>query len=698
MQQPSAAAAAGVRHSWRTACRQALAFVVLLLPGIVWFPGDADATGATFASIHDPREANAGSLWLRSSPEADVIAGLSVMTAMQVRVTGNTARVEITQRFQNPSDDWMEGLYVYPLSASAAVDRLTMQFGERIIRGEIQPRKTALAHYEKARRSGRQASLVAQDRPNMFMTSVANIAPRSDITVRIAYLEVIPFRDGRYTLKLPLAITPRYVPGDAPEATPERVAVSGTVPRADIEIDLRPGFPLASLDSHHHAITAADHRSETNRRIVTARADMDRDFELSWIPQQVADTVATAFTATADGVTHALVTLMPPDTAARPAPPREVIFIIDTSGSMGGGPLRQAKAALQLAIARLGADDRFNVIRFSDDASTLFAAPQAADPFVRAVAQRFVKSLRADGGTEMHAPLALALDATSPDGRLRQVVFITDGSVGNEAELIELVGDRLGDARLFTLGIGAAPNAWFLTEAAAVGRGSPTFIAATERVDERMADLFRKLERPALLDLELHWPDGAQLDLAAPLPLDLYAGDPLMVAIRLDGDTPPRGLTLAGRDATGHWVRQVPIVALEGETGIAKLWARERIGALSRRKRLSRGADVRRALDERILALSLDYGLVSELTSLVAVDSTPVRPDGMAGATAQVPTAAPAGTPWAGSAGFATTASPARLLASLGGLALLIGAGMTALRRLARRQRVPLWRHPARRQ
>ncbi|NGX15352.1 VIT domain-containing protein [Wenzhouxiangella sp. XN24] len=694
MQQTSAAA---VRPSWRTTCRQALAFVVLLLPGIVWFPGDADATGATLAPIHDPREANAGSLWLRPSPEADVIAGLSVMTGIQVRVTGSTARVEITQRFRNPSDEWMEGLYVYPLASSAAVDRLTMHFGERIIRGEIQPRETALAHYEKARRSGRQASLVAQDRPNMFMTSVANIAPRSEITVRIAYLEIIPFRDGRYTLKLPLAITPRFVPGGALEATPESVASSGTVPRADIEIDLRPGFPLASLDSHHHALTATRYRSETDRRVVSSRAAMDRDFELSWTPQQVADTVATAFTATKDAATHALVTLMPPDTAAQPAPPREVIFIIDTSGSMGGDPLRQAKTALQLAIARLGADDRFNIIRFSDDASALFAAPQAADPLARATAQRFVHSLRADGGTRMHGALALALDAPSRDERLRQIVFITDGSVGNEAELIELIDSRLGAARLFTLGIGAAPNAWFLAEAAAVGRGSPTFIAAAERVDERMADLFRKLERPALLDLELHWPDGAQPDLAAPLPLDLYAGDPLMVAIRLDGDTPPSGLTLAGRDATGHWVRQVPIVVLEGETGIAKLWARERIGALSRRKRLSRDAEAREALDERILALSLDYGLVSELTSLVAVDRTPVRPGGAAGATEQVRTAAPAGTPWARSAGFAPTASPAPLLAWVGALALLFGAGMSVLRRLAHRQRLSQEGHPARR-
>ena len=695
MKQPGASAV--VRPSWPTACRQAMAFVVLLLPGIVWFPADADTTGTSFASTHDPREANAGSLWLRSSPEAEVIAGLSVMTAMQVRVTGNTARVEITQRFQNPSDAWMEGLYVYPLSASSAVDRLTMQLGGRIIRGEIQPRETALVHYEQARRSGRQASLVAQDRPNMFMTSVANIAPRSEITVRIAYLETIPFRDGRYTLRLPLAITPRYSPGGVPEAAPQRVAVGGPAPRAKIEIDLQPGFPLASVHSHHHAVTTAEHGAGTNRHMISARAAMDHDFELSWTPQQLVDTVATAFTATADGATHALVTLMPPDSAAQPAPPREVIFIIDTSGSMGGAPLRQAKAALQLAIARLGADDRFNVIRFSDDASALFMAPQAADSLARAVAQRFVQSLRADGGTEMRIALALALDSGSRDEMLRQIVFITDGSVGNEAELIRLIGNRLGGARLFTLGIGAAPNAWFLTEAAAVGRGSPTFIAAAERVDEGMADLFRKLEQPALLDVGLRWPDGTQPDLAAPLPLDLYAGDPLTVAVRLDGDAPPSNLTLTGRDVTGHWVRQVPVVVLEGETGIAKLWARERIGALSRRKRLSPDVGLHRALDERILALSLDYGLVSELTSLVAVDSTPVRPGSTAGATAQIPTAAPAGTPWARSAGFASTASPAPLLAWLGGLALFIGAGMTALRRLARRQRVPLSRHPARR-
>lgn len=679
-----------VRRAWPTLCKYGLAFMVLLLPGIVWFPEDARATAPTHAAAADPWNSGAGSLWLRTSPEAEAIAGLTVTTEMQVRVTGSTARVEIAQRFRNPSDDWMEGLYVYPLSSGAAVDRLTMQLGERIIRGEIQPRETARASYENARQSGRQATLVDQQRPNMFTTSVANIAPHSEIVVRLAYLEVIPFRDGRYTLKLPLAITPRYVPdGNLEAATPEYV--EHTAPDARIEVELRAGFPLASLHSHHHAVTVIEHGLAGDRRLVSAQASADRDFELSWTPQQLQDTVASAFTETANGATHALVTLMPPDNAVQPAPPREVIFIIDTSGSMGGAPIRQAKAALRLAIARLRPDDRFNVIRFANDTSALFTAPQAADTVARAVAQRFVQSLQADGGTEMRAALALGLDARPLDERLRQIVFITDGSVGNEADLIQLIGSRLGTARLFTLGIGAAPNAWFLAEAAAVGRGSHTFITAEERVDERMAELFRKLERPAMLDLALHWPDGAQPQLAAPLPLDLYAGDPLMVAVKLPDNTPPSGLTLSGRDANGHWVRQVPLVVLEGETGIAKLWARERIGALSRRKRLTPDAELRDGLDTQILALSLDYGLVSELTSLVAVDATPVRPAGMPGNTVQAPTAAPAGTGWARSAGFAPTASIAPLLAWFGALALSIGMGLSLARRVKARPGWPAW-------
>ncbi|HUG98252.1 MAG TPA: marine proteobacterial sortase target protein [Gammaproteobacteria bacterium] len=682
------------QRDWRATCRRWLALFVLLLPGVVWFPADAAA---------DSRSPSAAGLWLRSSADAEPVAALGVDTRFRVRVTGNTARVEVTQTFSNPFDEWLEGLYVFPLAAAAAVDQMEMQLGERVIRGEIRPRAAARAAYEAARTTGRRASLVDQERPNLFTTSVANIPPRGEVTVRIAYLEVIPWRDERYTLKLPLAITPRYTPGvvidpggEVPwleaaiangwlgsSATPERVTASSQ--RAHIDIELSPGFALDSLHSLHHAVSIDEDAGTGRQRIRAAAAAAERDFELSWTPVLAPDTQAVVYAEQFAGETHALLMLTPPEVGAGATPPREVIFIIDTSGSMGGPPIQQARAALELGVARLKPQDHFNVIRFSNDASALFDRSRPADPAARRAARRFIASLEASGGTEMRPALELAFSTTARPGALRQVVFITDGSVANEADIIRLIERRRGDARLFTVGIGAAPNAWFMQEAAAAGRGSHTFIARAELVGGRMAELFRKLERPALIGLELHWPGANRPDLATPLPRDLYAGDPLVVVARLDHGPPSGLVTLAGRDAHGDWVHQVPIIALQGEAGIARLWARERITELSRRKRLA-GSDAPSAdLDAQILELALGYGLVSDLTSLVAVDATPVRPAGAPGRLAQVPTAAPAGGAWA-HAGFPATATAAPLLTRLGALAFAV-AGLAFLGGRVRRRR-----------
>ncbi len=660
------------RPGWRARCTRWLAPFMLLLPGVVCLPVEA----AT-----DPWAAGAGSLWLRTAAEAEPVASLVVDTAMQVRVTGSVARVEVTQRFTNPLDAWVEGLYVFPLSAAAAVDGMEMQIGDRVIRGEIQPRAAARATYDAALAAGRRASLVDQHRPNMFTTAVANIPPRGAVTVRIAYLELIPWRDARYTLKLPLAITPRYTPGAT--ATPERV--TAPLQQARIEVELAPGFVLDSLRSHHHPVAVAEDAGRGSFRIAALRAAADRDFELSWAPVIAPDTMAAVYAEQHDGTTHALVLLTPPEAPAGAAPPREVIFIIDTSGSMGGPPIAQAQAALALGIAQLGPRDSFNIIRFSSEARALFPESRPADAQSRELAQRFVASLQASGGTEMRPALELAFGMPVAAEKLRQIVFITDGSVGNEAEIVALIQRRLGDARLFTVGIGAAPNAWFMQEAAAAGRGSYTFIAEAGQAGERMVELFRKLERPALVGLELHWPGGGRPELATPLPRDLYAGDPLVVAVRFGAEPLQGMLTLSGQDGGGAWVRQVPIVALAGEAGIARLWARERIAELARRKRLGGRDTDASELDGQVLALALAYGVVSELTSLVAVDATPARPPGAPGRLEQAPTSAPAGGAWGRSAGFPVTATAAPLLSWLGAIALLLAGLLSVAGRVRQR-------------
>ena len=638
------------------------------------------------ASAHESLDVQSGTLYLKSSPDAAAVEALRVATTMQAQVTGNVARVRVTQTFSNSGKDWVEGLYVFPLSADAAVDELFMTVGERAIRGEIQEKAKAQASYAQARSAGKQASIVDQERPNIFTTAVANIAPNSTVVIEITYLETVPFRDSRYTLRLPLAITPRYTPGAALDpaaplaaanaalvnaangtsATPERV--TAPLQNVDITVELAAGFPVSSVTSLHHAVEVNSDALGKKIHLAGSRIPADHDFELVWTPAVAGDVAAAAFAEQVGEDTFALLVLAPPNVSDDTTQPREVTFIIDTSGSMQGPSIEQASAALQMGVDRLKPGDRFNIIRFASDYSSLFAAPQAVNATSRMAARHFISALRADGGTEMRAPLEYAMSTPPSPGYLQQIVFMTDGSVGNEAELIALIHQKIGSTRLFTVGIGAAPNSYFLEQAAVAGRGSYTFIAEREQVGSRMQDLFLKLERPALIDLKLRWPGSLTADLAAGVPGDLYAGDPLVILARLP-QAPSGDLTLSGRIRGEDWVHQIPITRVAEQSGLSKLWARERIADLSRQ--LQYGAD-REQLRASILDLALRHHLVSEFTSLVAIDDAVVRPPGSPGHVEQAPTSAPAGSYWA-ETGFAKTATPAGLLLVCGLLSIMFG-------------------------
>lgn len=654
---------------------------------------------ALVGSVASAQE-QSGTLLLKSSQAADPIDALRVATSIRAKVTGNVARVYVTQTFTNPSSDWVEGLYVFPLPAGSAVDELSMHVGDRELRGEIKEKQAAREIYEHAKVAGQKASLTDQERPNMFSTQVANIAPQSSISIEIGYLETIPYRDSRYILRLPLAITPRYNPqaGVDPASrnaaqlthainattgttlTPERV--TSATQQVDVDVDLSPGFALQSVESLHHTVTITQDGVGQRVKLSGSQVPADRDFELVWTPADVPSLQASVFGERVGEETYALAILSPPmstDGGGKADEKREVVFIIDTSGSMYGPSIEQARAALQLGVDRLTEHDRFNVIRFSDNATSLFGAPQAVNETSRVLASRFIGSLQASGGTEMRAPLEMAFATPPPAGFLRQIVFITDGGVSNEAEIVSLIRDRLGDARLFSVGIGAAPNTYFLQEMAAAGRGSYTFIAQREKVGERMEDLFRKLEQPALVDLALLWPGGVQPELATSLPRDVYTGDPIVILARLPS-LPAGTLRLTGRRDGHIWQQELAITRVDGQSGLSKLWARDRIGELSRLKNV--GGDTT-ALQAQILQLAMQYQVVSEYTSLVAVDTTPARSIDEPLRSEQAPTSAPVGSYWqTGTTGFAQTATPAPLWLFGGLLALTLAFTLYSYRRV----------------
>ncbi len=523
--------------------------------------------------------------------------------------------------------------------------------------------------------------------------------------MEIEYQQPLRWQDDRFSLRFPMATTPRYrpaasarvqeqislgggweiLPGEVPNRVPLDPAdeTRATNP-ISLQVNLDPGFPLGELVSRYHEIdraTAAD--GSTEIRLRAGAVPADRDFLLEWTAAESSTPRAAFFTEHAETGDYGLLMVMPPNVGEPSVIAREVVFIIDTSGSMGGASIRQAKLALTQAIRGLDPEDRFEVIEFSSQTRSLFAGLRNADDRYTAEALGYVAGLDADGGTEMKPALEAAFAIPDADARaLRQIVFITDGAVANEAELLGLIRRRLGGRRLFTVGIGSAPNSYFMTEAAHAGRGSFTFIGNQREVAEKMSRLFRQLEQPAMTDPSLSLPVVADA-LPNPLP-DLYQGQPLVAVMRLDAV--PDQAEVSGRIGDTDWQSRLSLDAAQEQAGLGVYWARAKIRQWMRR--LHAGADAEQVRSE-VTAIGLSHHLVSAYTSLVAVDVTPIRPPDSGGSTHSIDGNLPAGwqppgtpihTGSAQSLGLAQGATWSTLYTLLGGLLL----GLAGLLRFGR--------------
>ena len=680
-----------LRREWRQLGRFALeslgtglfvSLVLALAVFIISFEAKAAGTGGP----------SQGTLLLREASDGKTEAPL-LDTSVHMDVSGMVARIQVRQRFVNPTAEWREGVYVFPLPDKAAVDHLTMHIGERVIEGQIKERSEARRTYENAKSEGRRTTLVEQERPNMFTTNVANIGPGEEIVVALEYEETLRYDNGSFHLRFPMAITPRYIPAegnsptsdgasgslatqpvvDSERITPPYVSSRGrTVNPMSIAIDLNAGFALTKLASSYHAINVEERPGNRYHiDLASEQVPATRDFELVWTPDVGAAPAAALFTETKGGTTYALLMALPPTAQAVPMtrPPREITYIIDTSGSMEGVSIAQARDALVMALDRLQPGDSFNIIEFNSTSTPLFSSPMPLDESTLAQAKRFARGLRARGGTEMLPALQIALAGDARSVLMRQVVFLTDGAVGNEDEILRFLHDKMGDRRLFTIGIGPSPNTFFLTKAAQFGRGTFTFIGDVREVAEKMTALFRKLENPALTDIVINWPGGA--DAWPKLVPDLYAGEPVVVTAQFPAGTLQGNVGISGKRAGADWQTSLPVFGGAPEAGVAVLWARAKIDALMDAGR--QGApepEIRNA----VLDIALTHHLVSKYTSLVAVDVTPARPSGVD----TVKTALPGNVP-EGLTGFdqlPQTATPAALSIVIGLFMLLVAALM----------------------
>jgi Ca-activated chloride channel family protein len=553
-------------------------------------------------------------------------------TAVDISVTGVAAHVEVSQTFGNPSTRWLEAVYVFPLPADSAVTHLRMAVADRIIEGVVEETRKARQRYTHARQQGNKAALVEQQRPNLFTSSVANIPPGESITVTLSYLQTVSRVDDAYSLRVPLVAGPRYVPPGAVHAmglardgtstsagpalqNPNTIPPAfGRVNPVTIRFDLDAGFELDTVTSSYHDVDISRSGNSRASGHLAAKYFADRDFDLRWRSVTGAAPRAAAFIDRQGDHAWLLLMLQPPlPHTAMPSPPRDLILIIDASGSMYGDSIEQARASARFALSTLGPSDRFNLIRFSDAATMLFPSPQPADPAALAQAERFLSATRAEGGTNMAAALRRAFDNPSAPDALRQLVFLTDGAVGNETAMFSMIAAGTRTARLFAVGIGSAPNGYFMRRAARAGRGTYTFIGRRGEVESRMAALFDRIRKPALTDIRIDWRGAVAQPGDARIP-DLYYGNPLTLTSRVKGF---RGLTVSGRYAGQSWSQEVEADAATQAEWVSTLWARNRIKQL--RDDLLGGGD-REQVKESITRIGLEHQLVTPYTSLVAVE------------------------------------------------------------------------------
>lgn len=618
------------------------------------------------SALTRPGDAKSGALLLKREDGYSEAIRLGV--DVDLTVSGPTIRARVTQLFRNPTQDWVEAVYVYPLPPGGAVDTLKMVVGDRVVVGEIKERQQARIIYEQAKANGQKAALTEQERPNIFTNSVANIGPGETVLVQIEYQEPVHLTGNTFSVRVPMVVAPRYNPAPVVQSVEFKpnggwgVAANDPVPDRDritppvldpaenapvnptaITVRLQAGFPLGEVKSHHHQvrIEKADDSSQVIR-LAEGVVPADRDFELSWTPAAEKAPSIGLFREHVGDADYLLAYVTPPsvDNATQKPTPREVIFVIDNSGSMGGTSIVQARASLLYALGRLQPGDRFNVIRFDHTMTVLFPSPVPADAGQIARATSFVSALQAEGGTEMLPAMRAALsDGNREDtSYVRQVVFLTDGAIGNEEQMFETISALRGRSRIFMVGIGSAPNTFLMTRAAELGRGAFTHIGSTDQVEERMRGLFAKLENPAVTGLSAKFSE-AKADMTPAVLPDIYRGEPLVLATKLDKLA--GSVEIRGRIGDRPWSVTLPLAnAAEGK-GLSKLWAYRKI-ADAEVARTMRQSTPEQA-DKAVLTLALEHQLVTRLTSLVAVDKTPSRPDGETLKLAELPLNLPAG-------------------------------------------------------
>src|SRR6266699_6045928 len=571
-------------------------------------------------------------------------------TSARVGISGFISRVVVTQEFQNPFNEKIEAVYAFPLPQNAAVDDMTMIVGDRTVRGKILRREEAEAVYEAAKTNGQTASLLNQERPNIFTQSVANILPGEQIKITISYVETLKYEDGSYEFVFPMVVGPRYVPGEpvgakgngfAPNTNrvPDASRITPAPPpeglRAghDISLDiaLDAGVSIDGLASKSHdvEIERADNR-RAHLRLKDLATIPNKDFILHYdvAGQKMQDALLTH---SGNNGGYFTLILQPPEKVnAADVMPKELVFVLDTSGSMSGFPIEKAKETMKLALDNLYPTDTFNLITFSGDEHILFPEPVPATKDNLRKAQEFLESRKGGGGTEMMKAIKASMDPSDAQDHVRIVCFMTDGYVGNDMEIIGEI-QRHPNARVFAFGIGGSVNRFLVDGMAKYGRGEVEYVELNDDGSAAARRFHERVRNPLLTDISIDWNGLPVADVYPKTIPDLFSVKPVILTGRYTGSG-KGSIRLKGRMSGRDFVREIPVDFSDSQKQhdvLATLWARTRVDDLmSQDFNGAQQGNMRDDVKQAIVQLGLDYRLMTQFTSFVAVEEMIVTDGG----------------------------------------------------------------------
>ena len=541
-------------------------------------------------------------------------------TDVKAEISGFVSRVKVVQEFENNFAEPIEAVYVFPLSQNSAVDQMTMKIGTRTINGKIMKREAARKIYETAKTEGKTASLLDQERPNIFTQSVANILPNEKIIIEISYVETLKYEDGVYQFVFPTVVGPRYIPSSVTDANKISPPVAETRAGHDIsiEVNLDAGVPIEEIRSKSHEIQTIN--LNANAAKVTLKDENtipNKDFILNFdvSGKRIEDAVLTHRDERGGFFT---LILQPPDNfAVEDVTPKEIVFVLDTSGSMSGFPIEKAKEAMKMSLEGLYPNDTFNLITFAGDTAILFDKPVYATRANLDKAQEFLESRQGGGGTEMMKAIKAALESSDAQNHLRIVCFMTDGYVGNENEIIAEV-QKHQNARVFSFGIGSSVNRFLLDKIAEEGNGEAEYVALTDDGTKAAKKFYERVRTPLLTDISVDWNDLPVADVYPNKIRDLFSAKPVILHGRYT-NAASGTIRLKGKVNGQELVREIPVDLPEAEGAndvLATLWARTRIDDLTKKDYQNAKPEIQ----QTITNLGLEFNLLTQFTSFVAVE------------------------------------------------------------------------------